>query len=194
LAAKSSPKFGEVGDSTVSRIGRAPIAIPKGVEVKIEDHHITVKGPKGQLIRNLHPDITLHFADGAVTVSRSSDDKQHRALHGLTRALINNMVKGVVDGFRKELEIVGVGFRADQKPKGVLLSVGFTHGVFVNAPQGVKIEVPKPTSIVISGVDNERVGHVAAVIRDVRKPEPYKGKGIRYVGEQVKTKAGKTAK
>jgi large subunit ribosomal protein L6 len=178
----------------VSRVGRAPIAIPKGVEVKLDDHHITVKGPKGQLDRELHPEVTVEIADNVISVSRPSDQKRHRALHGLTRALINNMVKGVTAGFRKELEIVGIGFRADAKPLGVLLNIGFTHGVFVMAPKGVTIEVPKPTSIVVSGIDNERVGHVAAVIRDVRKPEPYKGKGIRYAGEQVKIKAGKTAK
>lgn len=178
----------------MSRIGRAPIAIPKGVEVKIDDHQITVKGPKGQLSREFHRDITVQVADNAIAVTRPSDNKQHRALHGLTRALINNMVKGVTDGFKKELEIVGVGFRADPKPLGVLLNVGFTHGVFVTAPQGVKIDVPKPTSIVVTGIDIELVGHVASIIRDVRKPEPYKGKGIRYAGEQVKTKAGKTAK
>ena len=177
----------------MSRIGRAPIAIPKGVEVKIDDHHITVKGPKGQLEREFHRDMAVQVADNAVAVTRPSDNKQHRALHGLTRALINNMVKGVTEGFKKELEIVGVGFRADPKPLGVLLNVGFTHGVFVTAPQGVKIEVPKPTTIVVSGTDNERVGHVASIIRDVRKPEPYKGKGIRYEGEQVRRKAGKTA-
>ncbi len=178
----------------MSRIGRAPVAIPKGVEVKLTDHHILVKGPKGQLQRDLHQDMTVSVVDNAVTVARPTDSKPHRSLHGLTRALINNMVKGVTEGFRKELEIVGVGFRAEPKPKGVLLNVGFTHGVFVTSPAGIKIEVPKPTTIVVTGVDGELVGHVAAVIRDVRKPEPYKGKGIRYAGETVKTKAGKTAK
>lgn len=178
----------------MSRIGRAPVAIPKGVEIKMTDHHIAVKGPKGELTRDLHPDMAVEITDGSLHVTRPSDDKAHRALHGLTRALINNMVKGVTDGFRKELEIIGVGFRAEQKAKGVLLNVGFTHGVFITSPTGIKIEVPKPTSVVISGIDGELVGHVAAVIRDVRKPEPYKGKGIRYVGEIVKTKAGKTAK
>ncbi len=178
----------------MSRIGRSPIAIPKGVEVKVDDHHITVKGPKGQLVRETHRDMTVAVVDNAVSVTRPSDTKEHRALHGLTRALINNMVKGVTEGFKKELEIVGVGFRADPKPWGVLLNVGYTHGVFVQAPQGVKIEVPKPTSIVVTGIDIEKVGHVASIIRDVRKPEPYKGKGIRYAGEMVKTKAGKTAK
>ena len=162
--------------------------------MKLADHHISVKGPKGQLARDVHPDMTVQIVDNAISVTRPSDDKQHRALHGLTRALINNMVKGVTEGFRRELEIVGVGFRAEPKSKGVLLNVGYTHGVFVSSPAGIKIEVPKPTSVVVTGVDGELVGHVAAVIRDVRKPEPYKGKGIRYVGETVKTKAGKTAK
>ena len=178
----------------MSRIGRAPITIPKGVEIKLTDHHIEVKGPKGHLTRDLHPDMTVQIADNTLTVTRPTDNKPHRALHGLTRALINNMVKGVTDGFRKELEIIGVGFRAEPRSKGVLLNVGFTHGVFVTSPAGIKIEVPKPTSVVVSGIDGELVGHVAAVIRDVRKPEPYKGKGIRYIGETVKTKAGKTAK
>ena len=178
----------------MSRVGRAPIAVPNGVEVKINHHHITVKGPKGQLEREFHPDMAVAVADNTITVSRPSDSKQNRALHGLTRALINNMVKGVTGGFQKELEIMGVGFRAEPKPFGVLLNVGYTHGVFITAPKGVKIEVPKPTTVVVSGIDIELVGHIASIIRDVRKPEPYKGKGIRYAGEQVKTKAGKTAK
>jgi large subunit ribosomal protein L6 len=178
----------------VSRIGRSPIAIPKGVTIQIENNVIAVKGPKGQLTRVLHPDMTVHMADGTLTVQRPSDEKNHRALHGLTRALINNMVKGVTDGFRKELEVVGVGFRVEGKARGVLLNIGFTHGVFVTAPEGIKIEVPRPNAIAVTGCDAELVGQVAAEIRAVKKPEPYKGKGIRYAGETVRIKAGKTAK
>lgn len=178
----------------MSRIGRAPIPVPEGVDISISDQQITVKGPKGQLARTVHRDMTVICADNSITVQRPSDAKLHRSLHGLTRALIANMVKGVTEGFRRELEVVGIGFRVEAKPRGVLLNVGYTHGVFVETPDGIKIEVPKPTSIVVSGADNEMVGLVAGEIRAVRKPEPYKGKGIRYQGEVVKLKAGKTAK
>jgi len=178
----------------VSRIGRAPITVPKGVDVKIEDHTIMVKGPKGELRRTFHTDMTVQCADNIITVQRPTDQKQHRALHGLTRALLNNMVKGVTEGFKKELELVGLGYRVEAKPRGLLLNVGFSHAIFVAAPAGVKIEVPRPNGIVVSGCDKELVGLMAAQIRGVRKPEPYKGKGLRYVGETVKTKAGKTAK
>jgi large subunit ribosomal protein L6 len=178
----------------VSRVGRSPIEVPKGVDVKLQDHFITVKGPKGELARELHPDMTIEIAESVITVSRPTDAKHHRSLHGLTRALVANMVKGVTDGYRKELEVVGVGYRVEGKPRGVLLNVGFTHGVFVTAPQGIKIEVPKANTIAVSGCDKELVGQVASEIRDVKKPEPYKGKGIRYVGEVIKIKAGKTAK
>jgi large subunit ribosomal protein L6 len=165
------------------------------VNVQIQDHHVTVKGPKGELSRSLHPDMLIEYAEGVLTVQRPTDAKHHRSLHGLTRALLNNMVVGVTDGFKKELEVQGVGYRVEGKPRGVLLNVGFTHGVFVQAPAGIKIEVP-PKSMVISvtGCDAELVGQVAAEIRAVKKPEPYKGKGIRYVCEQIKLKAGKTAK
>jgi large subunit ribosomal protein L6 len=178
----------------VSRIGRAPITVPTGVNVTIQDHFITVKGPKGELSRTLHPDMELNYSDNTITVQRPTDAKHHRSLHGLTRALINNMVKGVTDGFKKDLEVIGVGYRVEGKPRGVLLQVGFTHGVFVPAPPGIKIEVPKANNITVSGCDIELVGQVADEIRAVKKPEPYKGKGIRYVGEIVKIKAGKTAK
>lgn len=178
----------------MSRIGRAPIEVPKGVDVKIADNTITVKGPKGELRRTFHSDMIVQFADQTITVQRPSDDKQHRALHGLTRALLFNMVKGVTEGFKKDLEMVGLGFRLEAKPRGVLLNVGYSHGVFVTAPAGIKIEVPKPNAISVTGCDKEMVGLVAAQIRAVRKPEPYKGKGLRYAGETVKTKAGKTAK
>ena len=178
----------------MSRIGRAPIAVPKGVDVKVEDRTITVKGPKGELRRTFHSDMTVQYADNTITVQRPTDQKHHRALHGLTRALINNMVKGVTEGFKRELELVGLGYRCEAKPRGLLLNVGFSHAIFVAAPAGVKIEVPRPNGILVSGCDKELVGLMASQIRAVRKPEPYKGKGLRYLGETVKTKAGKTAK
>ncbi|RPH95818.1 50S ribosomal protein L6 [candidate division KSB1 bacterium] len=178
----------------MSRIGRAPIAVPTGVEVKITDHHILVKGSKGQLERELHPAMTVQYAEDTISVLRPTDSKLHRALHGLTRALINNMVKGVTDGFKKELELVGLGYRVEAKPRGLLLNVGFSHSIFLQSPPGIKIEVPKANNIIVSGCDKELVGQVAAEIRAIRKPEPYKGKGLRYSGETVKTKAGKTAK
>jgi large subunit ribosomal protein L6 len=178
----------------VSRVGRAPVSIPKGVDIKLSDHHLVVKGPKGELTRELHPEMLIEHADDVISVKRPSDQKRHRALHGLTRALINNMVTGVTEGFKKELEIVGVGFRAELKKAGVLLHIGYSHAVLIHAPDGVKIEVPNPNSIIVSGADAEMVGQVAAEIRAVRKPEPYKGKGIKYVGEYVPRKAGKTAK
>jgi large subunit ribosomal protein L6 len=178
----------------VSRIGRAPIPVPQGVDIHIADNTITVKGPKGELHRTFHSDMIVQYADDTITVQRPTDAKQHRALHGLTRALLFNMVKGVTDGFKKDLELVGLGYRLEAKPRGLLMNVGFSHGVFVAAPAGIKIEVPKPNNISVSGCDKELVGLVASQIRAVRKPEPYKGKGVRYAGEVVKTKAGKTAK
>ena len=178
----------------MSRVGRSPIPVPKGVQITLQDHHITVKGPKGQLERTWHPRIDVNYDNNTISVTRSTDQKEDRSLHGLTRALIANMVKGVTDGFKKELEVVGVGFRVDAMHKGLLLNIGFSHGVFVKTPDEVKVEVPKPNSIVITGIDAELVGQVAASIRAIRKPEPYKGKGIRYANEKVTIKAGKTAK
>lgn len=178
----------------MSRIGRAPITIPKGVDLKLTDHHMVVKGPKGALERELHPEMEIKIEDGVLSVHRPSDQKRHRALHGLTRALINNMVVGVTEGFKKQLEIIGVGYRAELKKAGVLLNVGYSHAVMIYVPDGVKAEVPSPNSVIISGADREMVGQIAAEIRAVRKPEPYKGKGIRYTGEYVARKAGKTAK
>jgi large subunit ribosomal protein L6 len=178
----------------LSRIGRAPISIPKGVEFKLTDHHVFVKGPNGQLERELHPEMEIRVDNGIVTVHRPTDQKRHRALHGLTRALINNMVIGVTIGFKKDLEVVGVGYRAELKKAGVLLNVGFSHAVMVSIPPMVKAVVPTPNTITISGPDAEMVGQVAAEIRAVRKPEPYKGKGIKYSNEFVPRKAGKTAK
>ncbi len=178
----------------MSRIGQKPIPIPQGVSVAVSGPQVQVKGPLGDIERTFHPAMEISVDDKSLSVRRSSDSKAHKALHGLTRALLSNMVAGVVKGFSKELEIVGVGYRAEAKKNGVFLSLGFSHGIFYVTPRGIKIEVPKPTSIIISGIDRERVGEVAAQIRRLRKPEPYKGKGICYAGEHIHRKAGKTAK
>jgi large subunit ribosomal protein L6 len=179
----------------MSRIGQAPITIPSGVDVTISGRDITVKGPRGQLSRRLPPDISVRQDDGQLLVTRPDDERAHRALHGLTRSLVNNMVVGVTDGFRKQLEIVGVGYRAEaQGPDAIRLALGFSHPVNVRAPEGISFEVPVPTQIVVSGIDKEVVGQVAAEIRSIRKPEPYKGKGVRYQGERVLRKAGKAGK
>ena len=175
----------------MSRIGRKPITVPSGVNVDLKDNVATVKGPKGQLQRRLPPEMTVSIDDGTITVTRPSDAGKHRALHGLTRTLINNMVEGVTNGFSKSLEIRGVGYKAEPTAKGARLVVGFSHPVNYEAPDGVKISVDGAI-VKIEGIDKEKVGQVAAEIRKVRPPEPYKGKGIRYVGEQVRTKAGKT--
>jgi len=179
----------------MSRIGQAPITIPSGVDVTISGRDIIVKGPRGELSRRLPPDISVRQDDGQLLVSRPDDEREHRALHGLTRSLVNNMVVGVTDGFRKQLEIVGVGYRAEaQGPDAIRLALGFSHPVNVRAPEGISFEVPVPTQIVVSGIDKEVVGQVAAEIRSIRKPEPYKGKGVRYQGERVLRKAGKAGK
>ena len=179
----------------MSRIGQAPITIPSGVDVTISGRDITVKGPAGELSRRLPPDISVRQDDGQLLVTRPDDEREHRALHGLTRSLVNNMVVGVTDGFRKQLEIVGVGYRAEaQGPDAIRLALGFSHPVNVRAPEGISFEVPVPTQIVVSGIDKEVVGQVAAEIRSIRKPEPYKGKGVRYQGERVLRKAGKAGK
>lgn len=176
----------------MSRIGRAPIEIPKGVTVTLsENNHVTVKGPKGELQRDLHPDMKINIQEGTVTIERPSEDKLHRSLHGLTRSLLHNMVVGVTEGFQKRLEISGVGYRAQKQGKGLNLSLGFSHPVIVEPPQGIQLEAPSATSIVVSGIDKEAVGAMAARIRDYRKPEPYKGKGIKYEGEHVRRKVGK---
>ena len=179
----------------MSRIGQAPIAIPSGVDVKIEGRIVTVKGPKGELTRTVPATISVQQVDGQLLVARPDDERDNRALHGLTRSLVNNMVVGVTDGFRKQLEIVGVGYRAEaQGTDGIRLALGYSHPVVVKAPQGISFEVPAPTQIVVSGIDKEVVGQVAADIRSIRKPEPYKGKGVRYAGERVLRKAGKAGK
>ena len=175
----------------MSRVGRMPIDIPAGVTATLDGQVITVKGPKGELTRTLHPDMKVTVQDNVITVERPNDEKNNRALHGLTRALIANMVKGVTEGFKKELEIVGVGYRAQMKGKKLALTLGFSHPLELDAPEGITIECPSSTQIVISGINNEHVGEFAAKIRGYRLPEPYKGKGIRYVGEHVRRKAGK---
>jgi large subunit ribosomal protein L6 len=179
----------------MSRIGRTPIAVPSGVEVTIADRRVTVKGPNGTLTRPVPGEITVRQEDTALLVERPNDERQNRALHGLTRSLVSNMVTGVTAGFTKELEIVGVGYRATPKgPSQIELALGFSHPVVVDAPSGITFEVPQPTRISVKGIDKELVGQVAANIRKIRKPEPYKGKGVRYAGERVIRKAGKAAK
>ncbi|WP_048601052.1 50S ribosomal protein L6 [Rubeoparvulum massiliense] len=178
----------------MSRIGKKPIAIPAGVEVKVEGQIVTVKGPKGQLTHTVHPDMQVSIEDSHLLVKRPSDDKPHRALHGTTRSVIDNMVTGVTEGFQKELELVGVGYRAAKSGNGVTLNVGYSHPVEVPAIDGIEFEVPSQTQIIIKGIDKEVVGEVAAKIRAVRKPEPYKGKGIKYKNEHIRRKEGKTGK
>ena len=175
----------------MSRIGRMPIEIPAGVTVDLQGQHITVKGPKGELSRDIHEDIKVAVEGNEILVTRPSDNKNHRSLHGLTRALVANMVTGVHDGFSKKLEINGVGYRAAKQGNKLVLTLGFSHPVEMEAPAGITIDVPNQTEIVVSGADKEVVGAVAADIRKWRKPEPYKGKGIRYEGEVVRRKAGK---
>ena len=175
----------------MSRIGRKPVPVPNGVTVTVNGNTISVKGPKGELSRKLHPDMQVAVENGTVNVTRPSDEQNHRALHGLTRSLIANMVEGVTQGYRKQLEITGVGYKAEVKPFGLQLALGFSHPVQYRAPAGIKLSAPQPTAIVIEGADKEKVGQVAAEIRALRKPEPYKGKGVKYQGEQVRRKAGK---
>ncbi|HEX2384533.1 MAG TPA: 50S ribosomal protein L6 [Acidimicrobiales bacterium] len=179
----------------MSRVGRAPIPVPDGVTVTIADRRITVNGPKGTLERAIPGVITVRQDDGQLMVERPDDERDNRAQHGLTRSLVNNMVVGVTQGYTKELEIVGVGYRATaQGNSAIELALGFSHPVRVQAPEGIEFEVPQPTRIAVRGIDKEAVGQVAANIRKLRKPEPYKGKGVRYLGERVQRKAGKTGK
>jgi large subunit ribosomal protein L6 len=177
----------------MSRIGRQPIPVPSGVEVALEPELVRVKGPKGELQERISRDMKIEQGDGQLTVSRPSDRRDHRALHGLTRSLVANMVQGVTDGFEKRLQIQGVGYRAALRGKDIELSVGYSHPVTINAPAGVEFEVPVPTQIVVRGASKQAVGEIAARIRKVRPPEPYKGKGIRYDGEHVVRKVGKRA-
>ena len=179
----------------MSRIGRSPIPVPSSVTVALGDDSVTVTGPQGSLARPIPGGITVRQDGDVLVVERPDDERHHRALHGLTRSLVANMVTGVTEGFSKELEIVGVGYRANAKGPGALeLALGFSHPVNVDAPEGISFEVPTPTRIIVRGIDEERVGQVAADIRKIRKPEPYKGKGVRYAGEVVLRKAGKAAK
>ena len=177
----------------MSRIGKQPIEVPQGAHVTLNGQVVHVKGPKGELSFDVHPDMRVAIDDGVVTVTRPSDEPQHRALHGLTRMLVANMVEGVTAGFSKALEIQGVGYRAMQKGSGIELHLGFSHTIQYPAPDGVSLELPDQTTIVVTGVDKQKVGQAAAEIRSFRPPEPYKGKGIRYRGEHVRRKAGKTA-
>ena len=176
----------------MSRIGRKPIPVPANVTITVDGVNVKVKGPKGELDRRIRPEMDLAQEDGQLLVKRPSDSKEHRALHGLTRALLANMVEGVTSGYRKTLEIVGVGYRAEKKGKALVLNVGYSHVVQYPEPKGITLTTSGPTTVVIEGIDKEMVGQVAAEIRSVRPPEPYKGKGIRYQGEQVRRKAGKT--
>jgi len=178
----------------MSRIGEKPVTVPSGVDVTIDGSNVTVKGSKGELTRDFNERVSFEAGDGELTVNRLDDTRESKALHGLSRALLHNMVVGVTDGYSKELEIQGVGYRAVLKGNNVELQVGFSHSVLVEAPEGITFEVPEPTRIKISGIDKEKVGQVAANIRKVRPPEPYKGRGIRYVGEYVRRKAGKAGK
>jgi large subunit ribosomal protein L6 len=177
----------------MSRIGRKPVAVPDAVEVSIAPGNIAVKGPKGELSQTYSQDMTVSQEDGTILVARPTDRGEHRALHGLTRSLIANMVEGVTDGFEKRLEIQGVGYRAALKGKNLELALGFSHPVSIEAPEGIDFEVPQPTEVIVRGIDKQLVGQVAADIRKRRPPEPYKGKGIRYRDEQVLRKVGKRA-
>lgn len=177
----------------MSRIGRAPIPVPNGVDIKIDGSDVSVKGPKGQLLGKFSPEMEIVMAEGAVQVNRPTDRGPHRALHGLTRTLIANMVEGVTNGFTRELEINGVGYRAQLKGKDLELLVGFSHPVLIQPAEDTSFEVPKPTQIIIRGIDKQVVGQLAARIRAIRPPEPYKGKGIKYVEEHIRRKVGKRA-
>lgn len=178
----------------MSRVGKKPIEIPSGVTVTQDNHHVTVKGPKGELSRTFHSDIEIKIEENVINISRPSDNKEHRALHGTTRAVLANMVEGVSKGFERGLELVGVGYRASKQGNKLVLNVGYSHPVEIEAEKGIEIEVPSNTKVIVRGTDKERVGALAANIRDVRPPEPYKGKGIRYEGEYVRRKEGKTGK
>jgi large subunit ribosomal protein L6 len=175
----------------MSRIGKKAIPVPKNVTVTVDGRMVKVKGPKGELERRVHPEMAVALDNGAVVVQRPSDGPEHRALHGLTRTLVANMVDGVAKGYSKQLEIVGVGYKAESRPYGLQLALGYSHPIEYRAPKGIKLSAPQPTQIVVEGADKELVGQVAAELRSLRPPEPYKGKGIKYQGEQIRRKAGK---
>jgi large subunit ribosomal protein L6 len=178
----------------MSRIGKLPVELPSGVEVQIEGSEVTVTGPKGTLSQAIPSSITVRREDRTVRVERPDDEREHRAMHGLARTLVHNMVEGVTKGFSKQLEIQGVGYRVQAQGKDLVFSLGYSHTIQVKAPEGITFEVPTPTRVSVNGIDKQQVGQVAAEIRALRKPDPYKGKGVRYAGEQVRRKAGKTAK
>lgn len=178
----------------MSRIGKKPIELPDGVQINLDGIKLTVKGPKGELTRNLHPDMILKIEEKQIVVERPSDNKNHRALHGTTRSIVANMVEGVTNGYEKKLELVGVGYRASKSGNKLVLAVGYSHPVEMIPEQGIEVEVPEQTKITVRGIDKERVGEFAANVRSVRLPEPYKGKGIRYAGERIRRKEGKTGK
>ena len=178
----------------MSRIGRLPIAVPSAVDVTIDGRQVTVKGPKGTLSRALHPDMSVSQEDGTIVVTRPTEQKTHKQLHGLTRTLVNNMVVGVTDGYRKGLEITGVGYRAALNGKKLTLNLGYSHQIEIDPPSGISFEIENPTRLAVVGIDKELVGEMAAKVRSTRKPEPYKGKGVRYAGEHIRRKAGKAGK
>ena len=177
----------------MSRIGRLPIEIPSGVDVQVEPGEVRVKGPKGELSQHVSPELSIEREDSTLRVTRPTDRGEHRALHGLTRSLIFNMVQGVTEGYQKQLEIQGVGYRAQLRGKSLELALGYSHPIKMDAPEGIEFEVPAPTQVIVRGIDKQAVGEVAARIRKLRPPEPYKGKGIRYAGEYVARKVGKRA-
>ena len=177
----------------MSRIGKKPVVIPKGVSAVKTDNTLKLKGPKGELVKNFHPSLTIEIKDGEIIINRSDDSKENKALHGLTRALIQNMVAGVINEYQKTLDITGVGYRAELKGKNLLVNIGYSHPIYFIPPEGVLLQTPTPTQIIISGIDKQLVGLVAAKIRSLRGPEPYKGKGIKYSDEHIVRKAGKTA-
>lgn len=176
----------------MSRIGRKPITVPAGVDFKVNGSEVTVKGPKGTLTQSFHPNIAIALEDGVVNVTRPNDDKENRALHGLTRTLVQNMVTGVTEGFKKELDVNGVGYRVSKQGKDLVMNLGYSHQVIVSEIPGITIDVPGPNKIIISGADKQLVGQFAAEVREKRPPEPYKGKGIKYTTEFIRRKEGKT--
>ena len=178
----------------MSRIGKKPIEIPAGVDVKVEGNTVTVKGPKGELTQSFDNDMIIELDNGVLTVQRPSDSKNHKAMHGLVRTLIDNMIIGVTEGYKKELEIIGTGYRAAKSGKKLSLTLGFSHPLDLEDPEGITTEVPSPNQIIISGIDKQKVGAYAAHLRSYRKPEPYKGKGVKYIDEHIRRKVGKTGK